>query len=101
MDTAAQLVECDQDPEDVVFAGDMVLLFGKLLEDEIIALAEERRCKDGFVVDVGAFIFAVGIELDFEGDFGRLFSQSQGGFGKLVVVANRKGGENVGDVAST
>ena len=101
MDTAAQLIECGQNPEDVVFAIKMVHHFGELLEDGINALVEERRCEFGLVVVVGAFMLAVGILLDFEGHFGRPFSRSQGGFGKVVVIASRKGGENVGDVAST
>ena len=101
VDTAAQLVECGQNPEDVLFAGGMVLHFGELLDDIIIALVDERRCEYGFVVCVVAFMFAVRIKLDFEGDFGRLFSRCQGGFNELVVAASRKGCENVGDIAST
>ena len=56
MDTAAQLVGCGQNPEDIVFASDMVLHFGKLLEGGCIALVEDRRCKDGFAVVIGAFM---------------------------------------------
>ena len=101
VDTAAQLAECGQNPEDVVFASGMVLHFGELLDDRIIALVDERRCEDGFVVFVVALMFAVGVELGFESNFGRLFSKCQGRFDELVVVASRKGGENVGDIAST
>ena len=43
VDTAVQLVECGQNPEDVLLAGDMVLHFGKLLDNRIIALVDERR----------------------------------------------------------
>ena len=63
VDTAAQLVECRQNLEDVVFAGGMVIHFGKLLDDRIIALVHERRCEYGFVVFIVAFMFAAGIEL--------------------------------------
>ena len=80
----------------------MILHFSELLDNRIIALVDERRCKDGSVVFVVAFMCAVCIELDFESDFGRLFSRCQGGFGELVVVAaSQKSCENVGDVAST
>ena len=71
------------------------------MDNIIIALVDERRREYGFVVFIVAFMFAVGIELDFERNFGRHFSRCRSGFNELVVIASRKSGKNVGDVAGT
>ena len=97
----APLVECGQNPEDVVLACVIAIHVCESLKDSIIAPTKEGRREVDFVVLVIVRVFAVLGVFDFIHDLVLLVGRRQLGLGKLVVGARRKGGKDVFEISGT